>query len=233
MASDYATTAEAADPYCLRDGEAAALLVDHPWKRFMVIGDSVAEGIGDIVDGYIPLPFADRVAAELTHQQPELVYRNLGRAHLRAAQVRAQQLDEALAFAPDLALVVCGSNDALLPRYDADAVDREIAGIVTPLLDRGVAVMTVSLFVMPAYPGIPEWLRPAFATRMRQLARHTHDLGAALGTVHVDLAGHPAEEESDLHSADGLHGNGRTHAIAAAVTVRRLGAHLGKTFPPR
>jgi len=46
MATEYAATVEATDPYCLRDGEAAALLAGHPWRRFAVVGDSVAAGIG-------------------------------------------------------------------------------------------------------------------------------------------------------------------------------------------
>ena len=38
--------AEAADPFCLRDGEAAGLLAGHPWRRFAVLGDSIAQGLG-------------------------------------------------------------------------------------------------------------------------------------------------------------------------------------------
>ena len=34
--------AELADPDCLADGESARLLTGHPWRRFVVLGDSVA-----------------------------------------------------------------------------------------------------------------------------------------------------------------------------------------------
>ncbi|OLB80354.1 MAG: GDSL family lipase [Actinobacteria bacterium 13_2_20CM_2_71_6] len=233
MAHDYSTTLEAADPYCLRGGEAATLLAGHPWKRFVVLGDSVAEGIGDRVEGYDALPFPDRLAAELTRRQPELAYLNLGRRNLRTAQVRAQQLGPALAFGPDLALVVCGANDALRPGYEAraEAVDRELAAMVRALLDHGAHVLTVSLFVLSSYPGVPAWLRAAFRQRMRLLARRTTAVAATLGTIHVDLAAHPAGADPDMQSGDGLHGNGRSQAIAAAQAVRRLGAHLGNTFP--
>src|SRR2546429_598000 len=194
MAHDYSTTLEAADPYCLRGGEAATLLAGHPWKRFVVLGDSVAEGIGDRVEGYDALPFPDRLAAELTRRQPELAYLNLGRRNLRTAQVRAQQLGPALAFGPDLALVVCGANDALRPGYEAraEAVDRELAAMVRALLDHGAHVLTVSLFVLSSYPGVPAWLRAAFRQRMRLLARRTTAVAATLGTIHVDLAARPA-----------------------------------------
>lgn len=220
---------EAADPYCLRPGEAATLLAGHPWRRFAALGDSVAEGVGDPVDGYHPLPFADRVAAELAAARPGLGYLNLGRRGLRARAVRAGQLAPALAFAPDLALVVCGANDALRPGYErrADAVDGETAAMIEALQGAGALVITVSLFVWPHYPGLPAWLTPPPAERMAALAGRTAALAAALGTVHVDLAGHPAAADGSTIGADGLHTNARGQAIAAAQAVRRLGAELG------
>ena len=65
---------------------------------------------------------------------------------------------------------------------------------------------------------------------MRTLSQHTARLAAELGAIHINLTGHPAESDPDMHSADGLHGNMRGHAICAAEAVRRLGAHLGNTF---
>lgn len=221
---------EATDPYCLRAGETAVLLAGHPWSRFAVLGDSVAEGAGDPVDGYRNLPWADRIAAELTSVRPGLAYLNLGVRNLRASQVRGRQLEPALAFGPDLAMVVCGANDALRPGFDPSAVDREIETMVTALRGRGADVMTVSVFVLEDYPGVPDALRRGFSDRLRVLARHTTALARRLDTIHVDLANHPAGYDSRMHSDDGVHGNGRSHGIAAAEAVRRLGAFLGNTF---
>jgi lysophospholipase L1-like esterase len=219
---------ESTDPWCLRAGEARALLTGHAWRRFVVLGDSVAEGLTEPVDGYHPLPFADRVHVELASCSPDLAYRNLGRRNLRAAEVRATQLGAAVAFRPDLALVVCGANDAMRPGYEsrADAVDAELAAMVGALRQAGALVVTMSVFVMPAYPLMPAWLGPAFVRRMRLLAQHTGALAAALATVHVDLSDHPATAApGTLTAQDGLHGNGRSHAIAAAETIRRLSTH--------
>ena len=233
MATDYASTAEAADPYCLRVGEAAALLAGHPWRRFVVLGDSVAEGIGDAMDGYAAPGWADRVAAELTALAPDLVYLNLGRSDLRAGQVRQAQLDQALEFKPDLALVACGGNDALRPGYDPEAVNRELTAIITPLQEIGADVITISVVVVSHYPRYPAWFRPTASERMRTLALHTNALAARLGTIHIDLCDHPAGQlpPEDLLSRDGLHANARSHAICAAEAVRGLGARLGN-LPP-
>src|SRR6185369_7957676 len=98
QAVKYPHDVETVDPWCLRDREAATLLAGHPWRRFAVLGDSVAEGLTEPVAGYHPLPFADRVRVELARSRPDLAYLNLGRRNLRAAEVRATQLAPALAF---------------------------------------------------------------------------------------------------------------------------------------
>lgn len=227
-AAEATEATESADPYCLQAGEAASLLAGHPWRRFVAIGDSIAEGVGDLLPGYSPLPFADRVAAELALEAPDWAYLNLGRRNLRAHEVRAGQLAEALAFQPDLAFVVCGANDALRPGYQAraDAVDRDLAAMVTALQEHGALVITVSIFVRPRYPSLPSWLTPPPAERMTMLGRRTAAMASGLGTVHVDLANHPIAGDTASVSADGLHGNGRAQAVAAAATVRLLGARL-------
>lgn len=224
---------EAADPYCLRAGEAERLLAGHPWRRFAVLGDSIAEGVADTVPGYSLMPYADRVAAELTTVRPELAYLNLGRRGLRAHEVRAGQLAPALAFAPDLALVACGANDALRPGYEAraDAVDAELAAIIRALQECGALVLTVSIFVRPVYPSLPSWLRPTGTERMATLGARTTAVGTACGTVHIDLADHPIAVAMDSTSADGLHGNARAQSVAAAETIRALGGMLHPKEP--
>ena len=225
----YAHPVEAADQHCLRPGEAATLLSGHPWRRFAVLGDSVAEGVSEPVPGYARLAWGERVAEALGGHRPSLAYLNLGRRDLRAAEVRASQLAPALDFGPDLALIVCGANDALRPGYDPANVDAELGAMVLALRERGALVLTASLFVLSTHPGVPPRLAPAFAERMRAFGRRVAAVGAAYGTVHIGLAGHPAEGldasvlEADLGSRDQvLHGAGHQHLV-----------RLGQTHDPR
>jgi hypothetical protein len=143
--------------------------------------------------------------------------------------VRAGQLDEAVAFKPDLALVACGANDAFNPRYRPEAVDAELSIMIQALQGVGATVMTISVLVLDDYPGLPRAVRPAIPGRLRIWRAHLAALGAALGTVHVDLTDHPSESTPEMISADGVHGSGRSHAISAAASVRRLGAYLGRS----
>ncbi|OON27552.1 MULTISPECIES: SGNH/GDSL hydrolase family protein [unclassified Micromonospora] len=226
-----ASRTEATDPYCLRAGESARLLAGHPWRRFVVLGDSVAEGLCEPVDGYPEVQWADRIAAELDAARPGLAYLNLGLRGLRAHEVRATQLAPAVEFGPDLALVVCGGNDAFRSAYDADAVDAELAAMVAGLQEAGADVVTVGMFDVSHSPAVPARLRESLGERMRRLATHTRALGERLGTLHVHLTDHPAVADPTLYSGDGRHGSARSDAIAAAETVRRLGAHLAASGP--
>jgi GNAT superfamily N-acetyltransferase len=81
------------------------------------MGDSIAAGIGDPVDGYADQAWADRLVAALGAD-----YLNLGRPGAQVIDVRAGQLDQALAFGPDLAVVAAGANDAFRRSFAAPAV---------------------------------------------------------------------------------------------------------------
>ncbi|MEU8169793.1 SGNH/GDSL hydrolase family protein [Micromonospora sp. NPDC049004] len=216
------TLDESTDPYCLRPGEATELLRGHPWRRFVAIGDSVVEGMCEPTPGYPDVQWVDRVAAELSAVRPELAYRNLGRRGLRAHQVRAAQLAPALAFEPDLALVVCGGNDAFHPAYDADAVDAELTAMISALRDAGADVITVGMFDVSHSPAVPEHVRAGLGERMRRLSARTARLADRLGTVHVHLTDHPLTADPTLYSTDGRHGSARSDAIATAETLRAL-----------
>ncbi|MGC4856074.1 SGNH/GDSL hydrolase family protein [Micromonospora sp. DT4] len=220
------TLSEATDPYCLRSGEATELLHAHPWRRFVALGDSVVEGMCEPTPGYPDVQWVDRIAAELRVVRPGLAYRNLGRRGLRAHQVRATQLAPALAFAPDLALVVCGGNDAFSPAYDADAVDGELTAMIGALRDAGADVITVGMFDVSHSPAVPEHVRAGLGERMRRLSAHTARLADRLGTVHVHLTDHPLTTDPTLYSTDGRHGSARSDAVATAETLRALSHHL-------
>jgi lysophospholipase L1-like esterase len=220
--------AELADPDCLAAGESATLLAGHPWRRFVVLGDSVANGPFFPVPGYCPLRWSDRVATELRAAAPDLQYLNLGVSGLLAREVRAGQLDKALEFQPDLAVVVCGGNDAFRPHYadQADAVDAEFGAMLAALRAAGAQPATVGIFDVSHSPAVPQRYRLELRRRLALLAEHTRTVAARYDCVHVDLSRHPRSSDPALYSPDGRHGNARSDAIAAAEMVRALGARF-------
>jgi lysophospholipase L1-like esterase len=223
--------AELADPDCLAEGESLRLLAGHPWRRFVVLGDSVANGPSYPVDGFSPLRWTDRVAAELRTQAPDLRYLNLGVGGQRAAEVRASQLDDALDFEPDLALVLCGGNDAFRRDYAgpvADAVDAELATMFGALRAAGAQPASICMFDVSYSPAVPERYRDELRLRLALLAQHARALAVRYDCVHIDLSRHRRSTDPTLYSPDGRHGNARSDAIAAAELVRALGARLSR-----
>jgi lysophospholipase L1-like esterase len=213
---------EAGDPYCVTAADADRLLQGARWRRFVVVGDSLAEGLGDVTDGYESVPWGERVAAALRRQQPELAFVNLGERGLRTGEVRAQQLDAAIAFEPDLAAVVCGGNDLLVEDLQLDQVESELDAIVGGLRSSGADVVTFALQnITLAWPELAP-LEP----RVRQLNDRVRAVSARHGALLIDMWAHPVCADRDVYSADLMHSSMRGHAVLAAELVRRLGAAL-------
>src|SRR3954451_15579450 len=120
--------------------EARELFAAVPWRRYVAIGDSTTEGLGDPTPGYPDVGWPDMVADALRGVRPELEDLNVGKRFLKAGEVRKQQLEPALAFEPDLASVVVGGHHMLVEHFDAGHVEREFEAIVAPLRARGTTV---------------------------------------------------------------------------------------------
>jgi lysophospholipase L1-like esterase len=216
---------EAADPDCLADADAVELLRGTPWRRMVVLGDSVAAGVREPVEGYRDQGFADRVGGALLAAHPEGAFRNLGVRDLRLAAIRDTQLPVALGFGPDLAMVIGGGNDALARRYDAERVARELREIVVPLSEAGAFVVTIGLFDLARSGLVPQEYAPAMAARFDELDSITAAVAEEVGALHVDTHHHPRAADPAIFASDRVHANARGHAVAFAAIMRALSAH--------
>jgi lysophospholipase L1-like esterase len=214
------------DPDILSDHELATILRDAPWQRLAVIGDSVAEGVREPADGYLDLSWVDRIEASLRTAAPRLAVLNLGRRNLRAAEVRARQLDPALAFRPDLAIVAAGGNDALRRSFDPGAVERELVAMVGPLRRAGADVMLLELMDVVSSGLVAPEHAAALDGRMRRLAELTRRVARRHDAVLVEMRGHPASADPGVYASDRLHLNARGHAIVGGQAIRALGAAI-------
>jgi lysophospholipase L1-like esterase len=209
------------DQEILPDHELAAVLRGAPWRRLAVLGDSIAEGVREPVDGYRDRSWIDRIAAPL-----EAEVLNLGRRNLLAAEVRASQLDAALAFRPDLAIVAAGGNDALRRSFSPGDVERELVAIVGPLRRAGADVLLLELMDIVASGLVPPEHAAALDARMRPLAELTRRVARRHGAILVAMRRHPASADPGVYASDRLHLNARGHAIVATEAVRALSAAI-------
>lgn len=120
----------------------------HPWTRYVALGDSFTEGVGD------PEPlspggvrgWADRVAEVLSVGVPDFAYANLAIRGRLLDQIVAEQVNAALALFPDLISISAGGNDLLRPGSDPDDVSARLDSAVARLRRDGA---TVVLFAAP------------------------------------------------------------------------------------
>ena len=130
------------------------MAAQHPWSRYVAIGDSFTEGIGD------PEPrspgghrgWADRVAEVLSEQTEDFAYANLAIRGRLLQQILDEQIEPAMELRPDLVTISAGGNDIIRPGTDPDDVATRLDAGVARLRTDGA---TVVLFNGPDIGGTP------------------------------------------------------------------------------
>ena len=205
----------------LEPEELADRLRRAPWRRYVTIGDSVTEGLGDPVEGYPDMSWAEAIAQAFKQLHPDFAFLNLGKRYLTAREVRETQIQPALDFEPDLTTVLAGGNDLGDP-FDPEGIERELDTMVADLTDTGA---TVSTFSMPdvvrcgRYPKqMAEVLGPRIAVHREISVR----IAERYDTVFFDYFNHPMSADPSVVSDDLLHPNMRGHAIVADLALHGL-----------
>ncbi|MGW8351636.1 SGNH/GDSL hydrolase family protein [Streptomyces wedmorensis] len=188
------------------------------FARFVALGDSQTEGVGDGDDTTGLRGWADRLAEHLARHEPGLHYANLAVRGRVARQVHAEQLAPALALRPDLATVVAGVNDLLRPRFDADEVAGHLEAMFAALTAGGARVATLTF---PDVTRLMPLARPvrhrvtALNDRIRAAARR-HDV------IVVETGHHEVVTDPRLWSRDRLHASPIGHERIAAAVAHTL-----------
>ncbi len=189
------------------------------FERYVAIGDSTVEGLDDPRDDGRYRGWADRLAAHIATTQGSVSYANLGVRGRNTREIHDEQLGPALAMRPQLAAVVCGTNDLLRLRFDAVALANDIEAMQRALIASGATVITFTLPDLSAIMPLARLLRSRLLT-MNQLIR---DVSARTGAIVCDLAAYPVASDMRLWSGDRLHANSAGHARIAAALAWSLG----------
>jgi lysophospholipase L1-like esterase len=189
------------------------------YRRFVALGDSTTEGLMDLYPDGGLRGWADRLALRLAELEPDLRYANLAVRGKLARQVRADQLEPALALEPDLLSVLAGLNDMLRKNCDVAAVAGEIEAIVVAARSAGADVLT---FTLPDPVQVNPLARNA-AVRLARLNAAVRELSARHGAFVVDLERHPVASDPRLWDVDRLHANPEGHRRIAAAAAHALG----------
>jgi lysophospholipase L1-like esterase len=189
------------------------------YRRFVALGDSTTEGLMDFNPDGTFRGWADRLAERLADDEPELRYANLAVRGKLARQVRADQLEAAVALEPDLASVLCGLNDMLRKNCDVAAVAGEIDAMLATL--RGAGADVIAFTFPDPVPVNPIATRAA--VRVRRLNAAIRAAAIERDARLVDLEAHPVASDRRLWDIDRLHANPEGHRRIAAAAAHAIG----------
>ncbi|WP_336323731.1 SGNH/GDSL hydrolase family protein [Streptomyces lavendofoliae] len=186
--------------------------------RYVALGDSMTEGVGDGDDTAGLRGWADRLAEHLAAANPGVRYANLAVRGRLAGQVRAEQLAPALALRPDLVTVVAGLNDLLRPRFDPVEVAGHLEAMFAALTGAGAHVVTLTF---PDVGRIAPLARP-LAPRVADLNVRVRAAAARHGVTVADTGGQAVSTDPRLWTADRLHAGPLGHERIAAAVARAI-----------
>jgi lysophospholipase L1-like esterase len=191
----------------------------HPWRRFVAIGDSFTEGIGD------PSPdspggnrgWADRVAEVLAASVDDFAYANLAVRGRLIGQIVAEQVEPALALQPDLVSLCAGGNDVIRPGTDPDEIAEQFEDAVIRLSSAGASVLV--------FTGIDTNFTPVFRPFRGKVAIYNENVRAIAEKYDCIVADQWALKEiQDMRffADDRLHMNALGHHEVARMVLRAL-----------
>lgn len=205
------------------------------FHRYVALGDSFTEGVGD-VDPTLPngvRGWADRVAEVLATRSDDFGYANLAIRGRKLEPILAEQLEPALALAPDLVTIYAGANDILRPKVDLEQLASSYDKAIELLAGTGAQVVMFT----PFDPGHSRTHKP-FRGRWALYAEHVREIADRHGAAIVDFWRMRELRDPSFWADDRLHLNERGHQHMAIAVLDRLGiAHdledLAVGPPPR
>ncbi|GAA3158315.1 hypothetical protein GCM10010521_52900 [Streptomyces rameus] len=183
--------------------------------RFVAVGDSLTEGVGD-PHGTGWRGWAALLAASLAEDSEHVRFTNLAVSGAQTRDVRERQTPAALELRPDLVSVVIGVNDTLRSTFDIHAVAVNLDEVYAAFARQGATLLTACLPDPGAMLGLPDALARPLARRQRAVNEVVHALSDRYGAVHLHAADGVWVTDRTLWSADRLHPGERGHRQLAA-----------------
>jgi len=190
------------------------------YQRFVVVGDSCAEGLHDPYPGSdVYRGWADLAAAALARSEPELRYANLAVRGRRLDQIIIEQIPAALDLRPDLVALFGGANDVMTRTYRAEVVAKRVDAAIR-MLTRSTP--TVIVFTLSDVSGrVPALFR--IRHRLEAINAAINASANRHGAEVIDLWGEQTVHDLRYFGPDRLHLSEYGHRRLAAYLLTRLG----------
>ncbi|WP_320775552.1 SGNH/GDSL hydrolase family protein [Streptomyces sp. CRN 30] len=194
--------------------------------RYVALGDSLTEGVGDPVAGGWR-GWAALLAAGLVAEgtEPAAEFRNLAVSGALTKDVLRTQLPAGLALRPDLVSVVVGVNDTLRRTFDIRTVAARLNEVYAATVGQGAVLLTACLPDPGTMLGLPGALAQPLARRQRAVNAVVHALSERHGALHLHAGEGDWVTDRAMWSADRLHPGERGHRQLAARSHALLAGH--------
>lgn len=188
--------------------------------RFVVVGDSCAEGLDDrYPDSETYRGWGDLVAGALARRHPGLRYANLAVRGKRLDQVVADQLPRAAELRPDVVALFAGVNDLLRRDVRPAVIHQRVDDAVGRLAAIAPTVVLFTVGDVSRQTPLLRALRPRLATLNAAVRRAAVEHGARL----VDLETLEPVRDLRLFGPDRFHLSPAGHRRVAAHVLAALG----------
>ncbi|MEU7056697.1 SGNH/GDSL hydrolase family protein [Streptomyces sp. NPDC046197] len=198
--------------------------------RFIALGDSLTEGVGDPVDGGWR-GWAALLADGLAEGPVE--FTNLAVSGAQTRDVLERQTPAGLELRADLVAVLIGVNDTLRCTFDIHAVAHRLDRVYAAFTGQGAVLLTACLPDPGAMLGLPRALARPLARRQRAVNAVVHALSDRYGAVHLHAGEGEWLTDRAMWSADRLHPGERGHRqLAVRFHALLAGAGLATGAAP-
>ena len=208
-----------ADGVAVRVHNGGMVTQQHPWSRYVAIGDSFTEGIGDPEPG-VPgghRGWADRVAEVLSQGTDDFAYANLAIRGRLIQQIIDEQVEPTLELRPDLITISAGGNDVIRPRTDPDEISARFEYAIERLTrDRATVVI---------FTGVDVGFSPVFRGIRGKVAIYNENLRAIAqkhDCVVADQWALAEIQDQRMWAPDRLHLNALGHHTVARMVLSAL-----------
>ena len=156
------------------------------YKRFVALGDSYTEGIGDEKRYGQYRGWADRVADEMAKSSSDFTYSNLAIRGKLLRQVIDEQIEAAMAQVSGRQTLIsfhAGANDVIRPAYKAELVLPLYCEAVRRLAASGATIM---LFTVLEKTGNTGRSAKMWEQRFSEFNRNVRSVGLEVGAIVAD-----------------------------------------------
>lgn len=192
------------------------------YRRYVAIGDSFTEGIGDPRPDGRDRGWADRVAQALGEGRSDFTYANLAIRGRKVHEIVAEQVPLAVQMGPDLVSFAGGINDALRRSWDLTGLTEDLSDALAALSTTGARIVIVTY----GRPSGRSRLMGLVENRLANYREVTYELAGRYGAAVVDFWEYPVLNDQRFWSDDRLHLNAVGHQRVAMAVLESLGQSL-------